>query len=290
MLEKQAEQALPRPFVWRRLHSLMGFWLTLYLIMHLFTNSQAALFFGDDGKGFIQAVNEIHKMPYLPLIEIAVLGLPIFIHMLWGLHYLFTASPNSYGNTGKTPYLPEYPRNHAYTWQRITSWLLVLGIIAHVIHMRVIEYPLSYHTGSETHYVVRISDDAGLEGLASRIGVKLYDGKNLPDEKKLWESIQERPLKSGEVVAIANNFGAVELLMVRDTFKMPLMIAIYTLFVLTACFHGFNGLWTFMISWGVTLSERSQLLMRRLTTALMVFVAGLGLAAIWFTYWINLRY
>ena len=30
--------------------------------------------------------------------------------------------------------------------------------------------------------------------------------------------------------------------MVRNTFKSPLMMAFYTLLVLSACFHGFNGL------------------------------------------------
>ncbi|KIA76522.1 hypothetical protein DB43_AD00010, partial [Parachlamydia acanthamoebae] len=54
-------------------------------------------------------------------------------------------------------------------------------------------------------------------------------------------------------------------------------------------YHGFNGLWTFMISWGVTLTALSQRYMRHLATALMVIVAFLGMAAIWGTYWINLK-
>ena len=83
---------------------------------------------------------------------------------------------------------------------------------------------------------------------------------------------------------MAPSFGIAELLMVRDTFKSPLMILLYTGLVLAACFHGFNGLWTFMISWGITLTARSQRLMRTLATGLMVLVTFLGLAAIWGTY------
>lgn len=35
---------LPSAFIWRRAHSLTGLWLVLFLIEHLLTNSQAALF------------------------------------------------------------------------------------------------------------------------------------------------------------------------------------------------------------------------------------------------------
>ena len=315
---------MTREFIFKRLHSLAGLWLVIYLILHLMTNSQAALFFGDDGKGFIHGVNSIHELPYLPLIEILILAVPIFIHMIWGIEYARRANYNSFGNTGDKPYLPEYPRNRAYTWQRITSWLLVIGIIAHVIHMRVVEYPLSASLGKEQMFTVRVSRDDGLYTLAERIGAKIYDQKEINSFKqtvkegdridmnhsnvtsndsthrlieqqnqtqhKNWvEMLLKRPLNQGEVIVEANNFGTVELLMLRDTFKMPIMIVLYTLFVLTTCFHAFNGLWTVMITWGITLTERSQILMRYLCNTLMVVVAAMGLSAIWFTYWINLR-
>jgi len=302
-------QTIPQAFLWRRLHSLAGFWLVIYLIMHLLTNSQAALFLGDDGIGFIRSVNAIHELPYLPLIEIAVLAVPILIHLFWGIKYLRSAEYNSFGNTGHTPYLPEYPRNRAYTWQRITSWLLVAGIIAHVVHMRYIEYPASAFKGTEHSYMVRIAADDGLYTLAERLGVVLYDAAQIEALKKEeiktthsllaeqeqqqerhWlAALQKRPLKKDELIAVANNFGTVELLMLRDTFKMPLMLLLYTLLVLTTCFHAFNGLWTFMISWGVTLSARSQQLMRFASVFMMAAVAFCGLSAIWLTYWINLK-
>jgi succinate dehydrogenase / fumarate reductase cytochrome b subunit len=296
-------KAIPQAFIWRRLHSLTGLWLVGYLTIHLFTNSQAALWIGNDGKGFIRAVNAIQELPYLPVIEIVVLAFPILIHLIWGVKYILSAKYNSFGNAKRAPHLPEYPRNHAYTWQRLTSWLLIIGIIAHVVHMRVIEYPVLAFKGNERSYLVRITDDAGLHSLAERLGVSLYSAGQIgqltnatgsgpgsrKQEKKWLKALQQRPLKADEYIASANNFGTVELLMVRDTFKMPLMLVLYTLLVLAACFHAFNGLWTFMISWGVTLSAYAQLLMRRVSTFLMIAVAGLGLSAIWITYWINLK-
>lgn len=308
---------IPQAFVWRRLHSLLGLWLVLFLIEHLFVNSQAALFLGEDGKGFIAAANSLESLPYLRAAEIILLGLPILIHTIWGIKYLFTAKYNSFGNDGKSPYLPEYSRNHAYTWQRITSWVLVIGILAHVIHMRFIERPISTEQGAQSYYMVKVNLDPGIYTLAERLNVELYDQNRI---QKMQEDIQKippgksakfpediiqqqafhqkqegvealtrRPIKKGQAIAVANNFGTAELLMVRETFKMPIMLVLYTLFVFAACYHAFNGLWTFLISWGVTLSQRSQQWMLKVSTGLMVIIGLLGLSAIWLTYWINLR-
>lgn len=337
-----APGVIPKEFALKRLHTLTGLWLVIYLSMHLFTNSQAALFLGDDGQGFIHSVNSIHELPYLPIIEIGVLAFPILIHGLWGIYYAYRAKYNSFGGNGAEPYLPEYPRNHAFTWQRITAWLLVLGIIAHVVHMRFVEYPTSAELDGHHFYMVRVSLDDGLYTLSERLGVGLYDHKQIqqlkkdfdnkhekslsvseyfktffaslsgllkvpsvttPDGKgevliqkqhehqeKHWlDALEKRPLKEGEVIAIADNFGTAELLMLRDTFKMPIMLVFYTLLVLTACFHAFNGLWTSMISLGITLNRKSQFIMSGVSILLMVVVTLLGLSAIWLTYWINLK-
>lgn len=303
---------IPSAFVWRRLQSFMGLWLVLFLIEHLLTNSQAALFFGDDGSGFIHAVNSLHNLPYLQAIEITLLGVPFLIHIIWGIQYIFTSEPNSYKNTGKDPYLPQYPRNHAYTWQRITSWILLVGLIGHVVQMRFIDYPTSSKVGAETHYVTRVGADSGLPTLAERLDVKLYDKESIEKAKnevasapsgtdpkleaqhqrqhKEWvEALEYKSLNDNQLMAVTPNFGTAVLLNVRETFKSPLMIALYTVFVLTAVFHATNGVWTFCVTWGITLTERSQVLMRRFTTFLMVLLSILGLAAIWGTYYINLN-
>ncbi len=306
IIMEQSSLTIPAAFIWRRLHSLTGLFLTLFLIEHLFVNSQAALFFGDDGWGFVRAVNNIHDLPFLPLIEIFLLGVPILLHMTWGVIYLRSAEQNAYGSIGNKPYLPEYPRNKAYTWQRITSWVLLIGIIAHVVHMRFVEYPIAISVGSETHYIVNLENDNGLPSLSQRLGFRLGTADQIstinkqikqtippsdtPEANELNKKIQKLETAENKIIAITPSFGMAELLIVRETFKMPFMIALYTILVLAACFHGFNGLWTFMISWGVTLSERSQKGMLRVAQFLMVSIAFLGLAAIWGTYWINLKY
>jgi succinate dehydrogenase / fumarate reductase cytochrome b subunit len=270
------------------------------------------LWFGDDGRGFIHAVNGIHSLPYLQAIEVLLLGVPIVVHAAWGIQRINMAKYNSFGNDGKHPYLPEYGRNRAYTWQRITSWVLVIGILAHVIHMRFYEYPTIAEKESQRYYMVRLDQDPGLATLGVRLDFSLYTPEQIQQlkeellqgvstsppiaaqaekqQKEFIHALEKRPLESHQVIAVAKDFGTAELLMVRETFKMPIMLVLYTLFVLSACYHGFNGLWTFLITWGVTLSTRSMAMMLKVSKVLMVIVTMLGLAAIWGTYWINLRY
>lgn len=328
---------IPNAFLWRRLHSLAGLWLVLFLINHLLTNSQAALYIGDDGEGFISSVKSIHNLPYLQVIEILLLGVPFAVHILFGIHRLVMAKPNSSDSDGSTPALGEYPRNRAYTWMRITSWLLMIGVVAHVIHMRFIEYPWNVEKDGQRYYMTVLNLDPGLYTVSERLGVTLYDKQQVEqlsppsqqdqalasapqeggfsllkgpepvtfDEHKLeemrlkqdsleqlhWiEALRHRPINAQQVVAVSKDFGTASLLIVRDTFKSPFMVALYSLLVLIACYHAFNGLWTFLITWGITLTEKSQRLALILSTSLMILVAFLGLAAAIGTYWINLRY
>jgi succinate dehydrogenase/fumarate reductase cytochrome b subunit len=178
------EHRLPAAFIWRRLQSLMGLFIVFFLIEHLLTNSQAALLIGDDGSGFVRGVNFIKNLPYLPAIEIGLLGIPFFIHIVWGIHYLLTAKPNSYGDSGKEPYLPHYPRNHAYTWQRLTSWILLIAIAAHVAQMRFIDYPASAKRGATTYYAAPVSLDEGIYTVAKRLNVALYTAQQIQHERQ----------------------------------------------------------------------------------------------------------
>ena len=57
----------------------------------------------------------------------------------------------------------------------------------------------------------------------------------------------------------------------------------------SAAFHAFNGLWVFLLHWGVVLSAKSQRWMAHVCMALFGLFAFLGLAAVWGTYWFNLR-
>jgi succinate dehydrogenase / fumarate reductase cytochrome b subunit len=95
--------------------------------------------------------------------------------------------------------------------------------------------------------------------------------------------LTEKEISGDEVIAVTTSLGTATLLSVRDTFKSPIYVALYTIFVLAACFHAFNGLWTFMITWGLILKRASQKTMVSFCVGLMLLLAFLGLAAIWGT-------
>ena len=334
MQAEEAARKIPSPFIHRRFHSFLGIWLVLFLFEHLLTNSEAALFFGADGEGFIQMVNLIHSLPYLPVIEIALLLIPFSFHIVWGIKYLFTMKQNAYGKDPAHPHIPENRRNHAYTWQRITSWLLVIFIVLHVGQMRFLKYPETVHLGDEEYFLVKVSEDAGLPTVAARLGittfspsliaaerrnfelekkaristaeardaiVSLFTGENslektsvlrqeLQQKEHFIDRLESFSLKPDESVLMSKNIGTAFLMNVRDTFKSPLMLILYSFFVLAAVFHASNGIWTFAVTWGLCLSERGQRIVEKISFAFMVLLAFLGLIAIWGTYLINLKY
>ncbi len=265
----------PNAFIFRKVHSLTGLGIVIFLCSHLVTNARAALPLGNDGSGFIGAVNAIQAIPGLKIIEVLALAIPILLHLVLGIKYLRTSEPNAYGKDPTKPIL-HYPRNYAYSWQRITSWILVVGVIAHVVHMRFIRYPEAVE-GKQ--FQVKITHDAGLASLATRLNVQLS------------EKSSEAKGESNEQLLTAKtlDFGTADLLVVRDAFKSPITAFLYSLLVASSCFHAFNGLSIFLISFGITLKSKSQRLMSFVSILLTIAFTLLGLAAIWLTYWVNLN-
>ncbi len=253
-------------FFWRRIHSLMGLWLVIYLFEHLLTNSLTTFAIGDDGRGFVRMVNSLESLPYLRAIEILLIGVPILVHGIWGVRRALSARTNDLPSEGNTPALP-YGRNHAFTWQRVTSWILLFGILGHVAQMRFWEQPKEI---GHDLFSTEVSGDPGLPDLAERLHVQL-----VPDGENCW-------------IAISSDPGTGMLLMVRDIFKSSWMMVLYTIFVLSAAFHAFNGLWTFLITWGLLLSLRSQRAAIPFAWCGVALLAFWGVAATW-CYWVNLR-
>lgn len=309
----------------------MGLWLVLFLIEHLLVNSQAALLLGENGRGFVHMVNSIHNLPYLPFIECFLLGVPILIHGFWGVRYLFESKSNVWNSKKSSVTLPYYGRNYAFTFQRITSWILMIGIILHVLEFRFLHYPASFQEKDQIFYFVKLNMDKGLYTVAERLGVDLYGPYQIQIQKQesgrrgeeslleicktiekseLYDTQQEMLLTSAQayqqklnwikqlenievqphqVIAVAKDFGTASILVVRDTFKNIFYSILYTVFVLAACFHAFNGLWTFCLTWGVILKASMQKKTLIFVWILIGFVSFLGFSSIWGTYWLNLK-
>lgn len=128
---KTARPAVPAAFILRRLHSLSGIVpIGAFLVIHLLTNS--SIVWGELGKGgvatFQHEVDFIHSTPFLLIIEVFGLWLPIGFHALLGFYYAFTGSSNvrHYG----------WGANWRYTLQRLTGYVGFVFILYHVATLR----------------------------------------------------------------------------------------------------------------------------------------------------------
>lgn len=114
-----------RTFLLRKLHQLTGIVpLGLFFFVHMFTNAKAL----NGEASFVKAVKDIHEIPFLLLIEIFGIFLPLLFHSVYGILISAEAKPNvmSYG----------YGRNWFYTFQRATGIFLFFFILFHLLHFR----------------------------------------------------------------------------------------------------------------------------------------------------------
>ncbi len=135
MAETDAPQAGPvddatrrnrRHFLLRRLHALTGIVpVGVFLIEHFWTNSKAT-----QGRTcFANAVDAIIHLPFLPLIEIFGIFLPLAFHALYGVKLAFESKQNTgqYGYTG----------NWMFLLQRVTGIVTLVFIVFHLQDFRV---------------------------------------------------------------------------------------------------------------------------------------------------------
>lgn len=270
----------PISFVFRKAQSLVGLCLILFLFEHLFTTSQAVLFLGD-GARFIKMVNSFQAIPHLKAIEITLIGIPFLFHIALGVKYI-SEGENSFRKTdGKTPSM-KYGRNRAYVFQRITSYVIAVLLIFHVAQMRFYKSPEKVIRNNIVSYHVKLTKDKDLKKVAKKLEVKLIS-KNSIDNVNISQS-KKYILKDNQMLAISPSFGSLMLLSVRDTLKNPIMVFLYSIFVIAASFHAINGLWTFLISWGVIISAAMQKKMLMICFVIMALLTALGFFSIWGSY------
>ncbi len=115
-----------RAFVLKKLHSLSGVVpVGVFLIEHLWTNAKALQ--GEDA--FNQAVGDIQALPYLPLVEVCGIFLPLAFHAFYGVALLLAGKPNVR--------LYSYARNWLYVLQRVSGLVAFLFIGYHLYEYRV---------------------------------------------------------------------------------------------------------------------------------------------------------
>lgn len=112
-------------FTLRRLHSLTGVLpVGVFLLEHFFTNSKAL----QGAEAYNGAIEFLQALPYLYLIEIFGIAVPILFHAVLGVWIAWQAKNN--------PVTYPYARNQFFFWQRVSGVFLVVYIAYHVATTR----------------------------------------------------------------------------------------------------------------------------------------------------------
>ena len=187
-------------FYLRRLHSLLGiFPIGIFLFEHFFSNSFA--FQGPER--FNSLVETFQTLWVTPILEVAMIGLPILFHAVLGLIIVYTASNNFVSYS--------YYRNWMYFFQRATGLFALVFIFLHIYSARI---------------------------------MPLLEGRHITylDMQRIFHP------------AWAKWF--------------------YIIGILSATYHLTNGICTTLMTWGITVSQRSQRI-----TAVFSWAMFLGLGA-----------
>ena len=183
---------LSRTFILRKLHQVTGIMpLGFFLLEHFYTNSKAL----NGAAEFNTAVKDLQSIPYILLVEIGGIFIPLIYHAVYGMVITVEARPNNL-------HYP-YARNWFYTIQRVTGVILFFFITFHVLNFRFGLVP-------------------GLNTL----------------------SVANHPEESFQIVA-------------REFRLVPIFI-VYVIGITSTVWHLANGIWLFLVDWGITIGERSQ--------------------------------
>ena len=197
-----------RHFFNRKLHSLLGVIpVGAFLFVHLFTNYYAAR--GE--VAFNARVQMMEDLPFLALIEILFIFLPLLYHAIYGLYVAFQAK-NNVTNYG-------FFRNFMFMLQRLTGVITLIFVAWHVWETKI-------------QLVIGNVEAAGL--------FKLMNG-------------------------ILDN---------------PFMLTFYIVGLVSAVFHFANGLWSFAVTWGITIGPRAQRISSYVTMLIFVLISVMGLMAL----------
>ncbi|MEN1968294.1 succinate dehydrogenase cytochrome b558 subunit [Lentibacillus sp. N15] len=115
-----------REFGYRRLHSLLGVIpVGVFLIVHLVVNYFAV--YGEES--FNKATEFMESLPFLIVLEVVIIYLPILFHAILGVYIVFV-SKNNYTKYG-------FFRNWMYFLQRVSGVITLIYLAWHVWETRI---------------------------------------------------------------------------------------------------------------------------------------------------------
>ncbi|SFI91559.1 succinate dehydrogenase subunit C [Paenibacillus sp. UNC496MF] len=193
----------------RKIHSLLGVIpLGLFIIEHMVSNFSAV----EKGpQGFKDTVKFLNDLPFVFVLELVGIWLPLLFHGVYGLYVAYQSNLN----TGRF----QYGRNWAFTLQRITGVITFIFVFWHMYQAR-----FQVMIGNLTH---------------EELGNQMH-------------------------TITTNGF----------------YFVLYVIGILAATFHFSNGMWAFLVSWGITVGPRAQRVSSYIWMGVFVIVAVLFLASL----------
>lgn len=68
--------------------------------------------------------------------------------------------------------------------------------------------------------------------------------------------------------------------MMADILSNPFFLVFYIVGVLAAIFHLSNGLWSFLVTWGITITPRSQVISTYVMLVIFILLSWIGISAV----------
>ncbi|GAX90109.1 succinate dehydrogenase cytochrome b558 subunit [Effusibacillus lacus] len=195
-----------RMFLLGRMHSLAGILpLGLFLFEHLYSNATAML----GREAYDKQVGMLQTIPFVPVIEVLFIALPLLYHAGFGVYIGFISKNNAFRYS--------YTRNWLFVMQRISGLVTLVFILYH-----------------------------------------------------LWE-FRFANLIFGTPI----NFDTVQ-----TQLQNPAIFAFYVLGIISTTFHFSNGVWTALITWGITPGARGQRISSALRYVLFAMLSFVGVGTL----------
>lgn len=186
------------------------------------------------------------------LLGVIPVGLFLVFHL--SLNFTATGGEESYNNaTGMMELVPHW-------LLLIVEWVVIyIPLMFHAFYGVYIAFTATHNTkrfGTFRNWMFRIQR---MTGIFLVVFVAWH----------IWQTRIQKAL--GDEV----NFD-----MMADIVSNPWMLAFYIVGILSATFHLSNGLWSFLVSWGITQSPKSQKIATIISLVFFVIISVVGVAAI----------
>lgn len=184
------------------------------------------------------------------LLGVLPVGLFLLVHLT--VNYFATKGAESYNTASH--FMASLPFRYA-----LEIFIIFIPILFHAIYGLYIAFQAKHNTGTYGYlrnWMFRLQRTTGV------ITVILLAWH-------VWET------------RIAAALGAeVNFDMMANIVSNPYILAFYIVGITAAIFHFANGLWSFMVTWGITITPRSQLISTYATIGVFIAITYVGISAI----------